>query len=462
MPRVVAVGVVATLVAACSNSSHPSAGGSGPTPTASPRPVITDVGLDVIATTATTGALSDQPAQHPMLSGDGTRVVFASADPHLDPRGNVTSSFHPEFPSQVYVKDLSSGELIRASESVTGAANDDVAEHPTISADGQVVAFESASAALVPGVRQYGVFVKDLRTRRVTFAATSADGTVADAVAHHPSLSGDGRYVAFLSDADNLVPGDTNRVADAFVKDLSTGAITRLPLGPAGSGAQPDPDNADPTPAYPAARSGLITDLVLAADGRSVAFASSASNLVPGDDNHRTDVFVLDLTTGQLRNLTVSLRPAGRIGGSSCPALSADGSRVAFVFHPPKDESTGLHHRSVYVADTASGSAKALISTEGDRARKVELGCPALSDDAARLVLAHRVVEDGKGPEAGRTRCADVLDVPSGDLVTRLPCPMALEEAPTISGAGDRVAWIGGSVYPGDAGYDDVVVRRLR
>src|SRR5262249_44994888 len=97
------------------------------------------------------------------------------------------------------------------------------------------------------------------------------------------SMSADGRYVAFYSSASNLVPGDTNGSADVFVKDLLTGSVVRASTDAAG--AQANFDSYSPT---------------LSADGRYVAFYSSASNLVPGDTNGSADVFVKDLLTGSV------------------------------------------------------------------------------------------------------------------------------------------------------------------
>ena len=144
-------------------------------------------------------------------------------------------------------------------------------------------------------------------------------GAQADAESFGPSVSADGRYVAFSSSAGNLVPGDSNGKEDVFVRDLRTGQTVRASVGTDG-GQSSGYDS----------RSASIS-----ADGRYVAFHTRAGNLVPGDTNDSTDVFVRDLVAG--RTLLVSVRddgsqPAGGRGlAAGQPAISGDGSRVVFI-----------------------------------------------------------------------------------------------------------------------------------
>ena len=130
---------------------------------------------------------------------------------------------------------------------------------------------------LVPGDTNgtYDVFVKDLQTGAITRVSTDANGGQGNANSYTPSISADGRYVAFTSYASNLVPGDTNGTSDVFVRDLQTGAITRV-------STDADGDQGNST-------AGGIS---ISADGRYVAFNSDASNLVPDDTNGAYDVFV--------------------------------------------------------------------------------------------------------------------------------------------------------------------------
>jgi Tol biopolymer transport system component len=132
-------------------------------------------------------------------------------------------------------------------------------------------------------------------------------------VAGYPAISADGRFVAFPSDATNLVRGDTNGTTDIFVRDRLTGTTERVSVS--SSGGQSD---------------GFSEGPALSADGRFVAFHSSASNLVPGDDNFSDDVFVRDRLNGTTE--IVSINNSGEEGNSLSfrPDLSADGRFVAF------------------------------------------------------------------------------------------------------------------------------------
>src|SRR5439155_147393 len=150
--------------------------------------------------------------------------------------------------------------------------------------------------------------VKDTQTGAITRASTGSSGSQANGNSYDPSLSADGRFVAFWSDAPNLLGTDTNGFTDVFVKDLQTDAITRYSTG--GSGAQGNGNSSDPS---------------MSADGRYVAFVSAASNLVPGDTNGVADVFIKDVQTGAIIRVSDGSAGAQSDGNSSKPALSGDG-----------------------------------------------------------------------------------------------------------------------------------------
>src|SRR5690606_11863360 len=139
------------------------------------------------------------------------------------------------------------------------------------------------------------------------------DGTQADRNSLVPSISADGRFVAFQSVATNLVPGDTNGNNDVFVHDRQTGVTQRVSV--ASDGAQGN---------------GISTTASISADGRFVAFQSAASNLVPGDTNGATDVFVHDRQTGVTERVSVASDGAQGNANTSEASLSADGRYVAF------------------------------------------------------------------------------------------------------------------------------------
>src|SRR5262249_32007494 len=143
--------------------------------------------------------------------------------------------------------------------------------------------------------------------------STALGGTPADADSDAPSVSADGRYVAFHSDATNLVFGDTNGCTDVFVYDRQTGATARVSV--ASDGAQGNAGSVDPS---------------VSGDGRFVAFHSAASNLVPGDTNGVTDVFVYDRQTGATARVSVASDGTQGNASSLEPSVSGDGRFVAF------------------------------------------------------------------------------------------------------------------------------------
>ena len=128
-----------------------------------------------------------------------------------------------------------------------------------------------------------------------------------------PTISANGRWIAFQSGANNLVPGDTNIGTDLFVHDQLTGTTTLVNVGP--GGAQPNRDIDSPR---------------ISADGRWVVFHSAASNLVAGDTNNQSDVFVHDLQTGATTRASVGPGGVQGDGDSRFPVISGDGRWVAF------------------------------------------------------------------------------------------------------------------------------------
>lgn len=189
---------------------------------------------------------------------------------------------------------------------------------PDISRTGRFVAFDSEASNLVAadanGTRD--VFVRDRRTGRTLLASRRTAGEPGDALSSHACLAADGSAVGFMSVATNLVAGDTNGQPDIFVHDLRTSRTSRVSV--AGDGSQ---------------AAGESRDCAVSADGRFVAFTSTAENLVADDTNRAADVFLHDRSTG--RTTRVSLGRGGRQADAAswAPALSHDGTTVAFLSH---------------------------------------------------------------------------------------------------------------------------------
>ena len=164
---------------------------------------------------------------------------------------------------------------------------------PSISADGRYVAFASGANNLVSGDTngQPDIFVHDTVTNTTRRVSVGIGGTQANGFSYSASISADGRYVAFASAANNLVSGDTNFSADIFVYDTVTNTTRRVSVGTGGTQANGFSFASPPS---------------ISADGRYVAFESSSSNLVSGDTNGTSDIFVYDTVANTTRRVSVS------------------------------------------------------------------------------------------------------------------------------------------------------------
>ena len=202
---------------------------------------------------------------------------------------------------------------------------------PTISADSQVVAFTSSATNLVPNDTNASpdVFVHNRANGLTVRASAASDGTESNGVSTNPSISADGRYVAYHSTATNLVAGDSNGQTDVFVFDRQTSATTRVSVITGGA-------QGCTLVGTTCAGAGASTAPSISADGRFVAYQSAATYLasgVPaGDTNAAADIFVTD-RTGSFTTTRVSVITGGAqaTGASSLPSISRDGRFVSYT-----------------------------------------------------------------------------------------------------------------------------------
>jgi Tol biopolymer transport system component len=320
------------------------------------------------------GAQADQACQEAWCSADGQRVAFQSAASNLV-AGDTNNA------DDIFVRDSASGVTTRVSIATGGAEGDGYCSAPRISADGRFVAFLSGATNLVPGDTNGApdVFVHDTQSGVTTRVSVSTSGAQANGLAYAPSISGDGRYIAFHSAATNLVSGDTNNSWDVFVHDRASGSTTRVSLTPSGAQA-----------------SGHCAQPALSADGRFVAFHSNALNLVAGDTNGVWDIFVRDLANGVTQR--VSIDSAGVQGNGNCAeaSLSADGRFVAFQSAATNlvpndtnarddifvhDRTTGLTRRASVSASGAESSGACKSARMSGNGRAVAFMSQALNLD---------------------------------------------------------------------------------
>jgi Tol biopolymer transport system component len=304
------------------------------------------------------GAPANGASSAPAISADGRLIAFQSRADNLVP-GDVNGF------ADIFVRDRQSGTTRLVSTAADGVPAAGISIAPAISADGHFIAFQSSAEYLVPGDRnsREDIFVRELETGTTEIVSVAASGGPADAGSSAPSISADGRFVAFQSSARELVPGDTNDNTDVFVRDRQSGT-TRLVSAAADGG----PANNDSTLAR------------ISADGHFIAFQSRASNFVPGDTGSGQDIFVRDLTraTTELISVTAEGRPGGKF--SHTAAINRDGRFVAFqsytsnvlpgVFYPGGN---------IYVRDRQTGVTEIVsVAANGGRANGYSYA-PAIS-----------------------------------------------------------------------------------
>ena len=276
------------------------------------------------------GEQTNGPSNRPVISADGRYVAFESTATNLI-LGD-TNGF-----SDIFVVDVITGAIDMLSLDASGTRANNSNFRPSISSTGRYVSFESSATNLVSSGTSVGVSHIYVRDRDVSGSGTfdttgnistvlvsqSSGGTAANGNSLQSVLSADGRYIAFASDATNLVSSDTNAVRDIFLRDRTGGTTTRVSVATGGTQATGG-DSRTPS---------------LSSDGRYIAFASSATNLASGDTNGVSDIFVHDRTTTTTQRISVSTSGTEAVDpsatgfklGSINPSISSTGRYVAFA-----------------------------------------------------------------------------------------------------------------------------------
>ena len=257
---------------------------------------------------STASAQSNNDSFLPDLNENGRLVSYYSFATNLVP-GDTNGK------RDVFVYDRQTGATTRVSVATGGGQSNGESIEPALSANGRYVAFRSDATNLVPGDTNgtIDVFVHDRQTGTTSRVSVATGGGQSNNNSFTPALSADGRFVAFHSFATNLVAGDTNGVLDVFVHDRQTSTTTRVSVATGGIQANNT------------SRAGFLS-----ADARWVVFESDATNLVAGDTNGVRDLFVHDRQTGATTRVSVATG-GGQVNGESVDAeLSADGRYVAF------------------------------------------------------------------------------------------------------------------------------------
>jgi Tol biopolymer transport system component len=257
---------------------------------------------------ATNGTESNRISESCAISADGNIVAFESRANNLVP--NDTNGV-----MDIFVHDRRTGETTRVSIDTNGLEADGKSQNPSITADGRFIAFQTTATNLVrPDLNVKDDILIHDRVFRRTFRASVTPTGQSSFHCVTPVISANGRYVAFQSDSDEFTPNDTNIAADIFVYDSWRNTTLQASVNGNDEGSGPQRPNRHPA---------------ISANGRFVAFTSSATNFHSGSTGQES-IFVKDLATGILH--LASQSSGGLVGGlhSAMAALSADGRYVAY------------------------------------------------------------------------------------------------------------------------------------
>ncbi|PKN62225.1 MAG: hypothetical protein CVU57_25645, partial [Deltaproteobacteria bacterium HGW-Deltaproteobacteria-15] len=391
------------------------------------------------------GSEGNGPSSYPRLSADGRYIVFQSGASNLVP-GDTNGS------SDIFVHDRQTEATSRVSVSSGGSAGNGGSFLPSISADGRYVAFESNASNLVPGDTNgfCDIFIHDRKKGATTRVSVDSDGSEGNKPSYDPSISADGRYVVFYSVASNLVPGDTNGFPDVFVHEYQTGATTRVSVSSGGSEGN----------------GGSIYESSISADGRYAAFGSGASNLVLGDTNANFDIFVHDRQTGATSRVSVSSGGSEGNDQSVDPSISADGRYVVFYSMAsnlfPGDTNADY---DIFVHDRQTGATSRVSVSSGGSEGNGDSGYPSISADG-RYVVFHSVASNLVSGDTIANYDIFVHDRQTG-ATSRVSVTSVGSEGngdswdPSISADGRYVAFVSdaSNLVSGDTnGFEDVFV----
>jgi Tol biopolymer transport system component len=397
------------------------------------------------------GVEANQGSEDPVISADGRYVVFGSFASNLIANdGNGVDD--------VFVHDRQTGITTRVSVNSAGDESNGRSWAPSVSADGRYVSFTSEASNLVAGDSnaETDVFVHDRstgETTRISVDGAGVEGNGYSFAAYGGAISGSGRYVAFSSQASNLVPTDANGLLDAFLHDLDSGETTLVSVD--GAGVQADNESFDPVPSD---------------DGRYVVFSSSASNLVPGDSGGFFDVFVHDRDTGGTTKVTVDSSGAHANGDSfGTTAISADGRYVAFpsiATNLVSGDSNAAY--DVFVHDRVNGETSRVSVTSTGAQGNADSFDPTMSSNG-RYVSVDSEASNLVPNDTNAARDTFVHDVISGETV-RVSVSGAGAEGNADSGLASMSAEGSHVVFASDAsnlvagdgnGVEDVFVHEL-
>jgi Tol biopolymer transport system component len=365
----------------------------------------------------------------PSISGDGRYVVFLSWD------SSILSINDANGAHDLFLRDTVLEETTRITDNTAGFG-DTIGDH-VISANGRFVAFRAAADTLVATDTngEDDIFVYDSDSGVTTRVSVDSAGSEADGPSDDPTISADGRYVAFSSYASNLASGDTNGAKDVYLHDRDTGITTRVSVVDDESELQGIHST------FPA----------ISANGRYITFQSEAGGCLPGPTCNSTPggqlgvgnvnhVFVRDTVTGT--TVLVSADSSGTEGSSLSynPAISGDGRYVAFVSTASNlvaGDTNG--ERDVFVRDTLIGATwRVSEGAQGEQSLGGTSDQPDISGDGRYVVFTTWATNVFPGDTNGTQRDVVIRAVPEMSIASVVPnmLPIDTTTAVTVTGSG--------------------------
>lgn len=339
--------------------------------------------VELVSKTAA-GVQGNNTSEDPIVSADGRWVAFRSDATQLvdgDTNGRT----------DIYVKDRETGAIERVSLSTAGVEPNNSCFDPAISGNGRFVSFSSHATNLVAGDTNGfpDAFLYDRDLDTLERVSVSSAGAEADAGCLLSSVSDDGRYVCFQSDATNLVAGDTNGARDVFVRDRQSGETLRMSTDSSG--------NETLAGTY-------SSNAKVAGIGPWVLFSSTASNLVAGDTNGVEDLFAKNLETGAIERISVAADGTQANGDSNRFSVSSDGLRVVFECYGSNLVAGDTNGQpDVFLKDRSTGALRRVSLAAGGIQPDRGCGDPVLSGDGSTLAFISRATNLVPGDTNGET-----------------------------------------------------------
>ncbi|MCK6481802.1 MAG: hypothetical protein HUU06_10245 [Planctomycetaceae bacterium] len=325
-------------------------------------------GVNTLLSANGAGTEGNAGSLYPSISSNGQVVLFESYASDL--ADGAEGGF-----CNVYLLDRKSGDLVRLSSTPAGAGGDwdSFVYGSSLSANGRFAVFYSAALDMVEdaGVGYFQIYLYDRTKGTLTMISRSPEGAPALGDCFDPSISSNGKYVVYYSYATNLGAGASGAVSNIYLHDVKKGTTTLITRST--TGGEPNDDSLDP---------------VVSASGKIVAFDSYATNLVSGDTNGQSDVFLVDLKKGT--KTRVSLGPAGVQGNgpSYSASLSSSGKVLLFTSDASNLEGgdgDGNSSSDVFLRDPKTGLP-----------RRLSLSAAGAEGDGDSYVVATSLASSGK------------------------------------------------------------------